>query len=197
MGSTTKTHPVAMPRAIKTEKSIEIPEGVTVQAKARQVTVSGPRGKLSRNFKHLQVQIEVRGNRVYACYWFGARREIAKVQTVLAHINNLIKGVTRGFETKMRFVYAHFPVNVTISKDKKNVEIRNFLGEKVVRVVDMRDGVTCERSDKVKDEIILTGNDIDLVSQSAADIQQICLVKRKDILSSLTGSTCPQRASSP
>merc|ERR1712110_109002 len=119
MGDDQDTKPVAMPRAIKTEKSIEIPEGVTVQAKARQVTVSGPRGKLSRNFKHLQVQIEVRGNRVYACYWFGARREIAKVQTVLAHINNLIKGVTPGSRPRCVSCTRTFPSTSPSARTRK------------------------------------------------------------------------------
>merc|ERR1712216_648834 len=67
------------------------------------------------------------------------------------------------------------------------VEIRNFLGEKVVRVVDAAEGVKVVRSADVKDEIVLTGNDIDSVSRTAALIQQICAVKRKDIRKFLDG----------
>lgn len=67
------------------------------------------------------------------------------------------------------------------------MEIRNFLGEKIVRQVDMLPGVTCERSAAVKDELILTGNDIELVSRSTALIHQKCLVKKKDIRKFLDG----------
>jgi ribosomal protein L6P/L9E len=42
-----------------------------------------------------------------------------------------------------------------------------------VRKVDMLDGVTILRSEKVKDELILDGNDIELVSRSAALINQV------------------------
>lgn len=37
----------------------------------------------------------------------------------------------------------------------------------------MLDGVTVVRSEKVKDELILDGNDIELVSRSAALINQV------------------------
>jgi large subunit ribosomal protein L9e len=50
---------------------------------------------------------------------------------VCSHIENLITGVTKGFLYKMRFCYAHFPINVTLTD--RTVEIRNFLGEKRVR----------------------------------------------------------------
>ena len=53
---------------------------------------------------------------------------------------NLIKGVQAGFEYKMRLVYAHFPINVNIEDGGKLVEIRNFLGEKRVRIVHMLPG---------------------------------------------------------
>lgn len=66
----------------------------------------------------------------------------------------------------MRSVYAHFPINVNITEEGKLVEIRNFLGEKVIRRVKMRDGVTFKSSEKQKDEYIVFGNDIELVSQS-------------------------------
>ena len=65
----------------------------------------------------------------------------------------------------MKAVYAHFPINITVSEGNTLVEVRNFLGEKYVRQVRMRPGVTCTNS-TVKDEIILEGNDIELVSNS-------------------------------
>ena len=57
-------------------------------------------------------------------------------------MQNLIKGVQAGFEYKMRLVYAHFPINVNIEDGGKLVEIRNFLGEKRVRIVHMLPGMT-------------------------------------------------------
>lgn len=45
----------------------------------------------------------------------------------------------------------------------------------------MHEGVDVEISKNMKDEIQLTGNSLENVSQSAADIQQICRVKNKDI----------------
>jgi large subunit ribosomal protein L9e len=66
----------------------------------------------------------------------------------------------------MRFVYAHFPINAAIVDSGKTIEIRNFLGEKEVRKVTVYDGVILTRSEDVKDEIVLTGNDVEAVSQS-------------------------------
>lgn len=42
-----------------------------------------------------------------------------------------------------------------------------------VRKVDMLEGVSVVRSEKVKDELMLDGNDIELVSRSAALINQV------------------------
>lgn len=59
--------------------------------------------------------------------------------------------------------------------------LSNFLGEKIVRRVTMRAGVDVEISKNQKDELVVTGNSLEDVSQSAADIQQICRVRNKDI----------------
>ena len=66
----------------------------------------------------------------------------------------------------MRFAYAHFPINVNVSNNDTLVEIRNFLGEKIIRRVQMLEGVTVANSTAQKDELILVGNDIQNVSQS-------------------------------
>ena len=81
----------------------------------------------------------------------------------------------------MKSVYAHFPINIITLDEGKKIEIRNFLGEKKVRQVYMAKDVFCKKNESVKDEIMVYGNDLDLVSISAAKIQRSCLVKNKDI----------------
>jgi large subunit ribosomal protein L9e len=68
-----------------------------------------------------------------------------------------------------------------ISKELTNYAPRNFIGEKIVRRVIMQPGVDVEVSKNQKDELQLSGNSIEDVSQSAADIQQVCRVRNKDI----------------
>jgi large subunit ribosomal protein L9e len=70
---------------------------------------------------------------------------------------------------------------------------RNFLGEKIVRRVTMQNGVDVEASKGVKDQLELTGNSLEAVSQSAADIQQICRVRNKDIRKFLDGLYVSER----
>eukprot|EP00180_Rhodochaete_pulchella_P000091 Plantae.Rhodophyta-Rhodochaete_pulchella.ctg1057.p1 GENE.Plantae.Rhodophyta-Rhodochaete_pulchella.ctg1057~~Plantae.Rhodophyta-Rhodochaete_pulchella.ctg1057.p1 ORF type:complete len:193 (-),score=31.69 Plantae.Rhodophyta-Rhodochaete_pulchella.ctg1057:43-621(-) len=167
----------------------DIPEGVTVKVASRQIVVDGPRGVLKRDVRHLQLQVALvdGGKRIRVDIWHGRRKQLACMNSLKSMLENLITGVTRGYQFKLRFVYAHFPINVTCTDDKKGVEIRNFLGEKRVRKVAMLEGVTCYRSDKVKDELVVEGNDLDLVSQSAASVHQACLVRNKDIRKFLDG----------
>lgn len=87
----------------------------------------------------------------------------------------------------MRAVYAHFPINCVTSEGNSVIEIRNFLGEKYIRRVQMAPGVTVVNSTKQKDELIIEGNDIEAVSGSAALIQQSTTVKNKDIRKFLDG----------
>lgn len=68
-----------------------------------------------------------------------------------------------------------------------HIEIRNFLGDKNTRRIPLLPGVQIELSAAQKDEIILTGNDIQNVSQSAASIRHSCNVKNKDIRKFLDG----------
>lgn len=175
---------------IQTEQSIAVPEGVTVSIKSRVVKVTGPRGTLVKSLKHIDVTFtKVSEKLIKVTVHNGDRKHVAALRTVKSLIANLITGVTKGYKYKLRYVYAHFPINVnTIDKDgKKFIEIRNFLGDKKVRLVPVRDGVDVEFSTAQKDELVLSGNSVEDVSQNAADVQQICRVRNKDIRKFLDG----------
>lgn len=183
-----------MRQILKTDK-IKVPEGVTVTSTARTVTVSGPRGKLTKAFKHVPVEILIldSGRIVKVDSWFANKKQAACVKSVLSAIENLFRGVLKGFEYHMRLVYAHFPINVNIPNDKSSIEIRNFIGERRVRKIQMLEGVFIEKSDAMKDELILRGNDLELVSLSAALIQQSCQAKKKDVRKFLDGIYVSER----
>ena len=57
----------------------------------------------------------------------------------------------------------------------------------------MQPGVDVEASKNVKDELQIYGNSLEGVSQSAADIQQICRVRNKDIRKFLDGLYVSER----
>ena len=118
--------------------------------------------------------------------WFGDKRELACVRTFSGAIQNMVVGVTQGFRFTLRSVYAHFPIKLICDSDKE-LQIQNFLGEKRIRVIKMRGDTTVIKSKDVKDQIVLEGNSINDVSQSAADIQQSTRVRNKDIRKFLDG----------
>merc|ERR1712211_90009 len=139
-------------------------------------------GTLTKEFKHLAVDIYMTDAKTIKVEkWFGKKKQIAAVRTVCSHIKNMFNGLTLGYLYKMRAVYAHFPINCALT------EVRNFLGEKFIRKVRMHPGVTVENSKGQKDELIVQGNSIEAVSQSAALIQQSTTVKNKDIRKFLDG----------
>merc|ERR1719443_1613362 len=176
-------------KTILKSETLDVPDGVTITIKTRKVNASGPRGKLFLDLSHLPIDLAVSedGKTVTVERWFTSGKQAASIRTACTHVNNMFIGVTKGFQYKMRFVYAHFPINVAITNKDTRVEIRNFLGERVIRVVDGLPGVKVSRSKDVKDEIVLQGNDIQNVSRTCALIQQICAVKRKDIRKFLDG----------
>ncbi|OII70965.1 60s ribosomal protein l9 [Cryptosporidium ubiquitum] len=174
---------------IFTYESFRVMEGTTVSVKSRTVTVSGKFGQVTRSFNHLPVDIKLCGNGkvVRIEVWFGTPRHQSAINTVCSAIKNMMVGVMKKFEYKMRLVYSHFPINSNILNNGSLIEIRNFLGEKRVRTVKMLPGVVVEKSNAVKDELIITGTDLELVSRSAALIHQCALARNKDIRKFLDG----------
>merc|ERR1712118_299116 len=157
-----------MGKILKGEQRIKVPKDCKVTVKSRKIEVSGKHGVLKRDFSHLPVDIAAvnGGKEIEVAMWFGQTKQLAAMRTVCSHIDNCFSGVQSKFQYTMRLVYAHFPINANITNGGKTVEIRNFLGEKIVRTVNMLPGVTIAKEATIKDQLNLTGADIDLVSRS-------------------------------
>merc|ERR1719158_2065019 len=175
---------------LRLDETIKVPKTIqSITIKAKKVEVKGKHGTLKRDFKHLPIELSLQdgGKQVRARMYFAQSKQLSSLRTVCSHIGNLFEGVEKQYQYNMRLVYAHFPINATITNGGKTLELRNFLGEKLVRTVHMLEGVTVGKSDTIKDELIVKGADIDLTSRSAALIRQSCLVKNKDIRKFLDG----------
>merc|ERR1719272_1907188 len=138
-------------RQVSSRRAISIPDGVTVTCKARKVRVKGPKGVLTKDFTHTKIDLAMKGKEMVAQVFWGNRAQKSCLRTVTSHIENMIKGVTQGYKYKMRLVYAHFPINVKVVDDGHTVELRNFLGQKFVRVVKLHEGVSIAISEDFKD----------------------------------------------
>ena len=140
---------------------------VEVTVKARVVTIKGKKGQLQKSFKHVAVDIKVvvekDVKKVIIEMWFGSYQNKAAVKTIASAIQNMIDGVIKGHRYKMKSVYAHFPITLTVLDKGKTLEIRNFVGERQVKKVTMLPGCEAKKSE-VKDQIEIEGIDLDNVS---------------------------------
>lgn len=174
---------------IKASDFLNVPKDITLKVKGRVVEVKGPKGTLKKDLSHLRLDFRVnkKSGTFTAVRWFGNRLDLATIKTALSIVRNMITGVTETYRFKLRFAYAHFPINVTA--DKQTVEIRNFLGEKRVRRLVIPPTMKVFRTDmaKQKDELVLEGIDLQEVSQTAAKLHQLCKVPKKDIRKFLDG----------
>ncbi|RLF29068.1 MAG: 50S ribosomal protein L6 [Thermoplasmata archaeon] len=165
-----------MPKIADIKEEIVIPDGVEVSIDSGSITVKGEKGSLSKTLFHPMINIIVKNNVVEINCKSPHRREKALVGTFTAHIKNMIKGVTEGFEYRMKTVFSHFPIKTTVEGNE--FVIHNFLGERSPRKARILDGVKVEIKG---DEITLWGIDKEKVGQTAANIERATKVKNRDI----------------
>ncbi len=76
---------------------------VTIKVKARKVVVKGPRGQITKSFKHMPVemkQVELKtkkkqGAHLSIAQWFGGYKQSCAVNTFASLIDNMVIGVTK------------------------------------------------------------------------------------------------------
>ena len=162
-------------RVIETLRTVEIPEDVDAKIDGRIVTVKGEKGELTRDFSHTPISIRLEEKMITVQANWPRKREAALVGTVCSHIQNMIRGVTKGFTYKLKIVFSHFPISVKVRE--KTVVIENFTGERSPRTAK----IMGDTKVVVKGEdVIVQGINIEDASQTAANIQNATKVKRKD-----------------
>ena len=155
--------------------SVNIPEGVSVDSSSSNVKVTGPRGELSRNFEHSAIKIEQSENLLKIIGNNLRKKEKALIGTWNAHLNNMIKGVDKGFLYEMKIVFAHFPMKVAVKGNI--VTIDNFLGEKATR----HSAIAGDSKVNVKgDAVTIEGNNVEDVGQTAGNLEKATVVKGRD-----------------
>ncbi len=168
-----------MPRLFKKEKIIEIPDNVEITIDNSVVTVKGPRGELKRDFDKMPIYFEFISDKELKVFtMFGKSREIAMVGTVAGHIQNMIKGVTQGFTYKVKVITSHFPATVKHNKNQNRIEIHNLYGRKdpIVILIPKDYKIDINIQDR---DVIISGNDIEQVSQLAHRIAESTRLRGK------------------
>ena len=162
-------------RSIETVATVEIPEKVDAILEGRVVTIKGEKGELTRDFSHAPINIQLDKKIVTVHANWPRKKEAALVGTVRSHIENMVKGVTKGFTYKMKIVFSHFPITVKIQG--KTFTINNFTGERSPRNSKiMGDTKVIVNGD----DIVIQGIDLEDVSQTAANIQNSTKIRSKD-----------------
>lgn len=157
------------------EKTVSIPEEVDVSLEGGTFNVSGPNGELSREFDLKDVEIGLRDNEAIVKSDSSKKRTRAAVGTAVSHIKNMIQGVKEDFSSKLKVVYSHFPISVSVQDGK--VQIDNFIGEEEPRFADIVGDAEVE----VKgEEIEVRGANKEDVGQTAANIEQTAHVRGRD-----------------
>ena len=154
---------------------IEIPDDVSASVDHLDLTIEGPNGTVTRRLWYPDVTVSAEDDTVVIESAETDAKTNATVGTFESHVENMIHGVTDGWEYRMEVFYAHFPMQVSVEGEE--VVIENFLGEKAPRRTPIR-GDTEVQIDG--EEIVLSGPDKEAVGQTAADIEQLTKVKGKD-----------------
>jgi large subunit ribosomal protein L6 len=159
------------------EQKIKIPEQVEITIENDKLIVKGEKGALSRVFNHPNINLKLNGkeNIILNCK-SSRKKDKALLGTYIAHINNMINGVSKGFEYRMKTVFSHFPIKTSVEEDI--FVIQNFLGERAPRTAKILDGVIVEAKGE---DITVKGIDKEKVGQTVANIERATRVKYRDI----------------
>jgi large subunit ribosomal protein L6 len=141
---------------------IALPSGAEATISAAQISVKGPLGTLSLPLNGL-VKVENTNGTLKFDVANDSREANAMSGTVRALVNNMVNGVTKGFEKKLSLIGVGYKAQA--QGDKLNLS----LGFSHPVVHQMPQGVKCETPTPT--EILIKGIDRQKVGQVAAEVR--------------------------
>lgn len=141
---------------------VEVPKGVEVVLSDAEISIKGPLGTMRQHVLP-SVRIERDGDKLLCKAVEGQPNGGAMSGTMRALVNNVVTGVTKGFEKKLTLVGVGFRAQA--QGDKLNLS----LGFSHPVVHEMPKGVKCETPTQT--EILIKGIDRQQVGQVAAEIR--------------------------
>ena len=143
---------------------ITVPQGVDVQIAADKITVKGANGTLHRAVNAL-VKIEKSGSMISLAPANDSVEANAMSGTMRALINNMVNGVSKGFEKKLTLVGVGFRAQAQGAKLNLQIGFSHPVSK------DMPAGVTVACATQT--EILIKGADRQVVGQVAAEVRAI------------------------
>ena len=141
---------------------VEVPKGVEVVLNDAAISIKGPLGAMTQ-FMLPAVKIEREGDQLLCKAVAGQPNAGAMSGTMRALVNNMMTGVTKGFEKNLTLVGVGYRAQA--QGDKLNLT----LGFSHPVVHEMPKGVKCETPTQT--EIVIKGIDRQQVGQVAAEIR--------------------------
>ncbi|MEW6992230.1 50S ribosomal protein L6 [Colwelliaceae bacterium 6441] len=141
---------------------VEVPAGVTITLSGQDIKVKGPVGELSRTI-HSDVVISQEENNIITNIVADTKGAWAQAGTARALINNMVEGVSKGFEKKLVLNGVGYRAKAA----GKNLNLSLGFSHPVDHAIP--EGITVETPSQT--EITLKGADKQLVGQTAANIR--------------------------
>jgi large subunit ribosomal protein L6 len=145
-------------------KPIEIPQGVEVKLNGTTVSVKGPKGELTRNV-HQDMNIKIEDNVVTIARPSDHKDHRALHGTTRSLINNMVEGVSKGFEKSLEII----GVGYRAMKQGDKVVINAGYSHPVE--LDPIDGIEIDVPKNT--QVIVKGIDKELVGAVASNIRAI------------------------
>jgi len=141
---------------------VGIPTGVEVSLNGADVSIKGAKGTLIRTV-HAEVLVEQEGDVLKTSARSKSKKAIALAGTTRALLNNMIVGVSQGFEKKLTLV----GVGYRAKAQGKKIDLT--LGFSHPVQYEVPEGIKIETPSQT--EIVVSGADKQVVGQVAADIR--------------------------
>lgn len=156
-------------------REIKIPSGVEIKLEGDLLIVKGKEGENRKKINKRNISFEIKEGKIIIENKKSTKKEKKTIQTLAAHIINMIRGVQDKFVYELKTVFSHFPITVEVKGNE--VLIKNFLGEKVPRKCKVPNGAEIKVN---KEIIIVSSSDKEIAGQAAANLEKITRIRKRD-----------------